>query len=168
MVTPRTHPVTFIAGAAAFGVLTGLGLVAMTMPADSSSAATRPAPPAGLSAAARVIDRDHDGVISAAEIADAPAALRGLDRNGDGALNTDELSGTERAGSRSAVDPIVAALDVDGDGVLSIAEIAEPATLRILDRNHDGRLTADETRARVDDRDKRSRPTRRRPASAFI
>ena len=30
------------------------------------------------------LDADHDLVISAAEIADAPAALRSLDRNHDG------------------------------------------------------------------------------------
>jgi Ca2+-binding EF-hand superfamily protein len=40
------------------------------------------------------------------------------------------------------------ALDADGDGSLSAAEIANaPAALRSLDKNHDGRLTLDETRA---------------------
>lgn len=37
------------------------------------------------------LDADNDGVISAAEINNAPAALRKLDKNGDGQLTEDEL-----------------------------------------------------------------------------
>ena len=36
------------------------------------------------------LDANHDGVIDAAEIANAPAALRTLDKNGDGKLTMDE------------------------------------------------------------------------------
>jgi hypothetical protein len=46
----------------------------------------RPIPP--LIAA---LDANHDGVIDADEIANAPAALRKLDKNGDGKLTMDEL-----------------------------------------------------------------------------
>jgi hypothetical protein len=46
----------------------------------------RPIPP--LVAA---LDTNHDGVIDADEIANAPAALRKLDKNGDGKLTMDEL-----------------------------------------------------------------------------
>ena len=43
---------------------------------------------------------------------------------------------------------MVAALDTNSDGVISKEEIANaPAALRSLDRNGDGRLTADEFRA---------------------
>ena len=48
-----------------------------------------------------VLDAKHDGVVDAAEIANAPAALRTLDRNGDGKLTMDELTGSpppERSG----------------------------------------------------------------------
>ncbi|HTJ79528.1 MAG TPA: EF-hand domain-containing protein [Rariglobus sp.] len=38
-----------------------------------------------------IFDTNHDGVISADEIADAPAALKALDKNGDGQLTADEL-----------------------------------------------------------------------------
>ncbi len=38
-----------------------------------------------------VLDANHDGVIDAQEIANAPAALASLDINGDGALTPDEL-----------------------------------------------------------------------------
>jgi len=37
------------------------------------------------------LDANHDGVIDAEEIANAPAALKTLDKNGDGKLTMDEL-----------------------------------------------------------------------------
>lgn len=37
------------------------------------------------------LDANHDGVIDAAEIDNAPAALRTLDKNGDGKLTQDEI-----------------------------------------------------------------------------
>ena len=43
------------------------------------------------------------------------------------------------------LNPIFDALDLDGDGVLSGAEIdSAPAVLRTLDANHDGKLSAEE------------------------
>jgi hypothetical protein len=45
------------------------------------------------------------------------------------------------------VSPIIAALDTDGDGVISAEEIANAAaSLRKLDKNGDGQLTPDEYR----------------------
>ena len=42
---------------------------------------------------------------------------------------------------------MLAALDLNKDGVLSAEELAAaPASLRTLDKNHDGQLTADELR----------------------
>ena len=46
----------------------------------------RPVPP--MIAA---LDANHDGVIDASEIANAPAALKALDKNGDGQLTQDEV-----------------------------------------------------------------------------
>jgi hypothetical protein len=40
------------------------------------------------------LDANHDGVVDAAEIANASAALKTLDKNGDGKLTMDELMGT--------------------------------------------------------------------------
>lgn len=45
-------------------------------------------PPSPLMGA---LDANHDGVIDADEIANAPAALKTLDKNGDGKLTMDEL-----------------------------------------------------------------------------
>ena len=39
------------------------------------------------------LDANHDGVIDANEIANAPAALKSLDKNGDGKLTPDEFMG---------------------------------------------------------------------------
>ena len=38
----------------------------------------------------QALDANHDGVIDASEIANAPAALKTLDKNGDGQLTRDE------------------------------------------------------------------------------
>ena len=50
----------------------------------------RPPPPSPLMQA---LDVNHDGVIDADEIANAPAALKSLDKNGDGKLTPDEFMG---------------------------------------------------------------------------
>ena len=65
--------------------------LAATLPlaAQQSGQATPRQPPTPPLFAA--LDANHDGVIDAAEIANAPAALRTLDKNGDGKLTMDEI-----------------------------------------------------------------------------
>jgi len=46
------------------------------------------------------LDANHDGVIDADEIANAPAALKKLDKNGDGKLTPDELRPPRPQGGR--------------------------------------------------------------------
>jgi hypothetical protein len=109
------------------------------------------------------LDANHDGVISADEIANAPAALKTLDKNGDGQLTADELMPPRRDGDTNGpaggpphdgggkhhhpVPPIMKALDTNGDGVISADEIANAsASLLKLDKNSDGKLTQDELR----------------------
>jgi hypothetical protein len=106
----------------------------------------------------KALDTNGDGVIDAAEIANAPAALKALDKNGDGQLTRDEYmpprpgGGTNGPppgfnGHRPPRPPIIAALDVNGDGVIDAQEIANaPAELLTLDKNGDGQLTPDEYR----------------------
>jgi hypothetical protein len=111
------------------------------------------------------LDVNHDGIISADEIANAPAALKTLDKNGDGQLTKDEYMPPpppRRDGDTNApagpppgdsqngrhhrpVPPIIAALDTNGDGIISADEIANAsASLLKLDKNGDGQLTMDE------------------------
>jgi hypothetical protein len=113
----------------------------------------------------RVIDADHNGEISAAELAAAPAAIRTLDTNADGIVSSEELhparptppAGTPavppdgamrpRGGHARAADPVMLALDANSDGAVSATEIARAATsLAALDGNKDGKLTMDELR----------------------
>lgn len=112
-----------------------------------------------------VLDANHDGVISADEIANAPTALKTLDKNGDGQLTKDEYmpprpqgdgqqggpppadnqSDSSQAKPQHPLPPIIAALDTNGDGVISADEIANAsASLLKLDKNGDGQLTRDE------------------------
>lgn len=115
---------------------------------------------------ARVLDADRDGEISAAELANATAAIKALDRNGDGTVSADELRPARPARPADAptppadrpappagrdhprpVDPIMLALDANGDGELSSSEIANAtASLKALDLNADGKLASDEFR----------------------
>ena len=93
------------------------------------------------------LDADHDGIISASEIAGASVALRKLDRNRDGFLTPDEIL-PDRAETSAGM--IMSRFDRDDDGVLSAeeqsAEEAEPLRdlLKSADRNHDGVVTREE------------------------
>jgi len=104
------------------------------------------------------LDADHDNVISAYEIANAPAALKKLDKNHDGKLSAEEcglrlparLEADPQLATRARlmfmrIHPALAALDADHDGEISASEIKKaPVRLRTLDTNGDGRLTIDE------------------------
>ncbi len=95
------------------------------------------------------LDTDHDGVISAAEIAAAPAALRTLDDDEDGKLTPEECA-DEGARGPKASDMVktLMAFDKNGDGKLERGEMPERMQ-GLFDRgdvNHDGVLTLDEVR----------------------
>ena len=111
-------------------------------PADPAPEAPKVVPRVPLvSALAKALDTNHNGMIEAAEIENAPQALKSLDANGDGKLTADEYLGK----GESPLSPMVKVLDVNGDGVISEKEIAGAASsLRMLDKNGDGRLTPSE------------------------
>lgn len=104
------------------------------------------------------LDANGDGVIDAAELANAPAALRKLDRNGDGKLTEDEVrpafpgrGGPGGPGGRGGpnVDEMVARmlqLDKNGDGRLSRDELPErmAGMMERGDKNGDGYLSREE------------------------
>ncbi len=59
--------------------------------------------------------------------------------------NVQDLPPAFGASAQRPPPPIIAVLDANRDGVIDAVEIANaPAALRRLDRNGDGRLTADE------------------------
>jgi len=111
-------------------------------------------------------DRDANGKLERAEV---PERFQGLfnraDANKDSVLTRDELKqsataseATERGrgdgegrgrggrpGGRGPGDPLLSALDANGDRSVSAEEMAgAPASLKTLDRNGDGSLTPNE------------------------
>ncbi|SNT19180.1 Ca2+-binding protein, EF-hand superfamily [Granulicella rosea] len=87
------------------------------------------------------IDADHDGVLSAAEIANAAAALRSLDRNGDGQLTPDELKMRQQTPADRAQHTLDE-WDTNKDGKLSKAEAPDRMQEQFekIDTNGDGFL----------------------------
>jgi hypothetical protein len=100
-------------------------------------------------------DRNGDGKLTREEV---PERMQGLfdrgDKNQDGTLTAVEIHElalhTPPPGEAfdRGRDPVIAALDANRDGVISKEEIDNaPEALRALDRNGDGKPTADEFRA---------------------
>ena len=111
-------------------------------------------------------DANGDGKLSRSEL---PERFRGIfdrgDENKDGFLTADEIRkvaaaqapppetggrGGREGGGRGEMnfirmDPILAAIDINGDGILSAVEIRNAAdAIRKLDKNGDGKITRDE------------------------
>lgn len=106
-------------------------------------------------------DKNHDQVITADELPERMKYLltRG-DKNNDGKLTQDELqemvrqqkapagragNRAEMLGRRIKLDPVLAALDANHDGMISADEVKNAAQLlSSLDANHDGQLSGEE------------------------
>ena len=101
------------------------------------------------------IDVDHDGVISAAELANAPARLKSLDKNGDGKLTRDEFAltfggGRGRGGERGRGADAGRGAGERNFEVPIPGPTAEEllASLLAYDKNKDGKLSKKEVPVR--------------------
>ena len=91
------------------------------------------------------LDADHDGVLSAAEIASAPGALKALDTNGDGMLSKDELRMRQQT-PRQRAEHLFDEWDTNKDGGLTKAELPDGMQPQFgaIDLNHDGKIDMEE------------------------
>lgn len=142
--------------------LTALSLFAQdAQPRREGGRPGGPGGPRGGSPIVQVLDADKNHELSAEEIAAAATALKSLDKDNDGKLTAEEFRGgrggpgggpkPEPTGTEGAPErprrgsPLMATLDVDGNGELSAEEIANaPGALKTLDKDNDGKLTAEE------------------------
>lgn len=110
----------------------------------------RPTPPSRLALLA--IDSNHDGALSAEEIAAAPAVLLTLDKDHDGQLTSLEYLPNQGDPTANKPDETVQRLmllDRNGDGVISKDEVPErmQGLFARIDANNDGKITPDEIRS---------------------
>ena len=91
------------------------------------------------------IDTDHDGVLSAAEIAAAPTALKAIDKDGDGELSSAELRPKQMTPTDRAKH-MLDEWDTNKDGRITKPEAPDRMQQQFesIDTNHDGVLTEDE------------------------
>ena len=132
--------------------LTSLALTA-TIVVRAESVSAEPAPGRSVGSIVAILDSDHDGILSAREIAAAPIALAALDRNEDGLISSAErrATTTENRAARiwrgSTSFNVVLTLDANLDGNIQAMEVANAvSSLKRLDRNGDGDLTPNELR----------------------
>ena len=114
-------------------------------------------PPGMMSPLMELLDADGSGDLDAMEILDAAAAVAGMDRNGDGNVTQAEIMpdfGGDRRGRRMRtrgmmrmMDPVLRALDLDGDGELFEDEVTDVGiNLLALDKDRNGVVSDEELR----------------------
>lgn len=92
-----------------------------------------------------VLDTNHDGMLSAAEIEEAPAHLLQLDKNHDGTLGPDEIAMRQPTPAERAAH-MLDEFDTNHDGKLSSEEAPDGLRPRFAaaDKNNDGFLDSNE------------------------
>jgi Ca2+-binding EF-hand superfamily protein len=91
------------------------------------------------------LDTDHDGTISAAEIANAGTSLLVLDKDHDGEISAAEMRQPQQTPADQA-DHMLSENDTDKDGRISKAEVPDymRAQFAAIDKNGDGFLDRNE------------------------
>ncbi len=91
------------------------------------------------------LDTNHDGVISAAELAAADKSLLALDLNHDGEISADEM-GVRPPSRQEQVEHLLGEFDTNKDGKLSKPEAPDRLQQQFesIDTNHDGFLDKQE------------------------
>ena len=121
-------------------MLTALAITGLNAQDAKPPVDRRPPPPLLLP----VLDADEDGELSAEEIQASSSALLDLDKNGDGSLDKKEIAPPppkKQKGPKPPKGPafLVKALDLDDDHTLSADEIEDaPISLAALDKDGDG------------------------------
>ena len=130
------------------------------------------------------LDTNHDGILSAEEIANAPASLKKLDKNGDGQLTEEELRppppggrggpprgqpgpgdpGVNSAGPRGEIDPRLSSVDGQSPAAPEAAQHAPAAAAR--PQRPPPRLEDDPVAARLDQESKGTPAPTPRPADS--
>lgn len=119
-------------------------------PAQSQTpgATEAPAKPDGGHAKRVKMDANDDGSVDLSEFSNMDR-LKEADKNGDGTLSQDEIEAMamKRVVERQA-QRMTKRLDVDGDGIVTIAEVEKQKGKRfaLMDRNDDGKLEKSEMR----------------------
>lgn len=132
-----------------FRLLVALAVAGLALNARAAAASARPT----HNPLWAVLDADHDGTLSPAEIAAAPTLLAALDLDEDGTISADERQAHDADGHPRAARSgtlgfnLLLALDANHDGVLQALEIANAASsLESLDHNGDGLIASAEVR----------------------
>jgi Ca2+-binding EF-hand superfamily protein len=91
------------------------------------------------------IDTNHDGIISAAELAASSVTLLDLDKNHDGVITPEEMS-TQVQTPEERMNRMLAEFDTNHDGRIAKSEVPERMQTQFdaIDANHDGYLDKDE------------------------
>ena len=132
------------------------------------------------------LDTNHDGVLSAEEIAAAPTSLKKLDKNSDGQLTEDELRppppggrgglmrgqlgpegpGANRAGSRDEMDPRLPPPPFIGQGPTAPDATPHDPNAAVRPQRPPPRLEEDPVAARLDQESKGTPVPTPRPAAS--
>lgn len=91
------------------------------------------------------LDVDHDGILSAAEIASASGALKTLDKDADGTLSVAELRMRQQTPTQRA-QHLFDEWDTNKDGGLIKTELPDrmQSQFDAIDTNHDGKIDMEE------------------------